>query len=108
MRMIDCAILGFEIHSEACNASGNHSICRKCRSVVEDNPAIPLERARRSRKRCECGRIFSPKSNRQRLCEICKPQAERRRKAEWERKRRKSMSVRGRLEAKNRKEIGVF
>lgn len=103
---IFCLLLGFEIDRElVCRASGINPLYRKCLGQEE---AEPVPGNRESRKRCECGRVFFAKSNRQRLCEICGPRAERKRKTEWERKRRKSMSVSGRLEAKNRKEIRIF
>lgn len=87
------------------------SSCRECEGEVQDleeTPALPLDGERRRRKRCGCGRGFSPKCNSQKFCEKCGELAERRRKSRWARKNRENMSVSRRLEPKFRKEIGIF
>src|SRR4030042_4878702 len=96
--IIHCEPLDMQIDWEIVfNASGNHPLCKKCNGQVQDpeeTPALPIDGKRKPRKRCECGRGFFPKSNRQRLCPPCGELGEKRRKAEWARKNRGKMSGR--------------
>lgn len=127
---IHCLILGFRIDRETvCNASGNHPLCQKClsrggapaeRSARENCYLITPEEERpiqgsgllainaKVRKRCECGRIFFPKCNRQSLFSKCGELGERRRKAEWARKNPKNRLVSRRLGPIFRNEIKIF
>ncbi len=88
-----CAIVGFQIDRERdCRSSGKHPACRECMGM-ERVAVDPRGRKKTARKRCECGRPFIPGSNRQRFCEKCGGQAERKRKREWARGRRKMAEV---------------
>jgi hypothetical protein len=74
---IHCQILGYSIQQETvCTASGNNPLCRKCLGL-EEKTVRPESGKKESRKRCECGWAFLPKSNRQERCERCQKQNER-------------------------------
>lgn len=79
---VNCAVLGFSIDPDAvCSTkAGKQSECRKCEAGRKSgkgggNITTPVDspgEKRKARKRCECGRLFLPKSNRQERCERCR------------------------------------
>ncbi len=61
--MKNCAVLGFSIDEDSCIASGKNRACQRC--LQDEEARAGTSTVKRARKRCECGRAFSPTSNRQ-------------------------------------------
>ena len=81
-----CAVLGFSISADSCNASGNHPPCRKCR---EEKAATPGAEGKKVQKKCErCPETFLANSNRHRFCTKCQKAAYRDKARAWDRENR--------------------
>ena len=80
----NCALLGFPIDRDvSCRSSGNHPLCRKC-LAGDKKESDSLDRNRKPRKRCECGRFFFMNSNRQIYCPKCQKRGYRKKAREWD------------------------
>ncbi len=131
--LVFCEILGCEIDKDLfCAASGNNPLCRPCirqeerrlelpeKQCAQNDPIRTAEkiaeqhppRKAKIRKRCECGRGFSPKSNRQIFCPRCGHDNEREHSRERAKRFYWKNSSQGHgpngLEPKKRNEIRVF
>jgi hypothetical protein len=93
--IIHCEILGMQIDREAvCCASGNHPLCRKCQAQDLEEPLLlPPDGKRRSRRRCECGRIYILKGNRQRFWPKCQQLTANQKNREYQARFRKKQEV---------------
>lgn len=116
--MIHCATLGLAI--DARTGAGKHPLCRGCRSQAlgENGPLIkPLgsftvATKLKLKKRCECGRYFIPRSNRQKSCPRCAAQNEKKQnrarcRRYYQKKNFKKSESHG-LEAKFQNQLGIL